>query len=138
MNKARDILIALNIKYDEDWNKLYHALETKEDIDTDALLKDVDTSKYITILDVEYPDKLKRAMKPPFVYLKDKDIVSLFGNTVERDYAIKYLEDRFKKNLKMLSKASDLDIREDSLYTLIELNNCLIKLKNKEIVIDFD
>ena len=65
--KARDIVIALWIKCDGDWDKIYQMILKKEDIDVKEYLKDVDTTRYITILDEEYPKDLKMSYKPPFV-----------------------------------------------------------------------
>ena len=68
---AREILLYLTLKYDNDWNKIYKAISNKEDIDYEDAEKVVDEcpNEYITILDKEYPDILKHTYKPPFVLL---------------------------------------------------------------------
>ncbi|TCG10885.1 DNA-processing protein DprA [Mycoplasma marinum] len=66
------ILIWFAIKYKGDWNKIYKALEDKEKVSLNDLRKMEESLKErsieaITILDLEYPNQLKRAYKPPFV-----------------------------------------------------------------------
>jgi DNA processing protein len=87
--KARDILIYLAIKYSGDWSLIYQAIKNKEKVD----LEDVEIvcKKYqnsvITIMDKDYPLKLKNIYHPPFVifYKGDKsllnmNIISLVGS----------------------------------------------------------
>ncbi len=64
---ARDVLIAIWIKCDKNWDKTYQAIRNKDYIYEEEILKDIDTSRYITLLDSDYPEKLKRTYKPPFV-----------------------------------------------------------------------
>lgn len=65
--KARDILIAVWLKNDKDWDKTYYSIRTKEEIDVEKYLKGVDTSRFLTIIDDDYPVELKRSFRPPFV-----------------------------------------------------------------------
>ena len=66
------ILIYFARKYKGDWDKIYEALEKKEKVSISEIKE---TEKWIsetklrivTILDVDYPRKLKQAYKPPFV-----------------------------------------------------------------------
>ena len=66
-----DILLYLTLKYNGDWDKIYKALQDKEDIDYKDAEKVLDEypGEYITILDDEYPAILKQCYKPPFVLL---------------------------------------------------------------------
>lgn len=64
--KAREILIALWEQYNGVWEEIYKAIIEKKYIDED-LTPTVDTSKYITLLDEDYPIELKQSYKPPFV-----------------------------------------------------------------------
>ena len=68
---ARDILLYLTLKHTNNWDKIYKALQTKEDIDYEDAERVCDEycGEFITILDEEYPDILKRTYKPPFVLL---------------------------------------------------------------------
>lgn len=73
------ILIYFSIKYKGDWDKIFKALEDKEHVDLkeiQALEKMLEEKgyKYITILDSNYPNKLKAAYKPPFVIWYEGDI----------------------------------------------------------------
>ncbi len=64
----RDILLYFSSKYLGDWNKIYNALDTKEEINLNKLnaLKDKEFNA-MTILDNDYPTSLKLIKKPPFV-----------------------------------------------------------------------
>lgn len=73
--EARKILLALCLKYDNDWNRVRTALQNKEELtDEDLARVDSFTGNYITILDENYPDRLKRKFKPPFLLYYDGDI----------------------------------------------------------------
>lgn len=115
------ILIYFARKYKGNWDKIYEALEKKEKVsiaEIKATEKWISKSKLriITILDVDYPYKLKQAFKPPFVLwvkgdtslLNDK-IINLSGNQ---------LNDNIKNFI-------DRDIKE---YTKTHLiSSCLYK-----------
>lgn len=89
------ILIYFAIKYKGDWDKIYKALEEKEKVTLDEIreLEDkLKSSKWqiITILDMNYPNKLKEAYKPPFVIWYKGDInllnnkfICVTGNQVD-------------------------------------------------------
>lgn len=64
---ARDLLIAIWIKCDKNWDKTYQAILNKDSINEEEILKDIDTSRYITLLDSDYPKELKQTYRPPFV-----------------------------------------------------------------------
>lgn len=68
---AREVLLYLTLKYGNDWDKIYKALRNKEDINYEEAIRVCDEcpNEYITILDKEYPEILKRTYKPPFVLL---------------------------------------------------------------------
>ena len=68
---SREILLYLTLKYGNDWDKIYQAIRSREDIDYEDAEKVVDEcpNEYITILDDEYPEILKHTYKPPFVLL---------------------------------------------------------------------
>ena len=64
-----DILAYFAIKYNGDWDEIYSAINRKEKVDLEEkfiLLSKC--GKYITLLDNEYPSKLKGIYKPPFVF----------------------------------------------------------------------
>lgn len=73
------ILIWFAIKYKGDWDKIYDALEKHEKVTLEEIrgleemIKEKDWN-IITILDIDYPNKLKEAYKPPFVIWYKGDI----------------------------------------------------------------
>lgn len=73
---SRDVLVSLSVKYDGNWDKVYNAITSKEDINEEmvASLMSKVKSDYITILDNNYPDILKQTYKPPFVLFYKGDI----------------------------------------------------------------
>jgi len=67
------ILIYFSIKYKGDWDKIYKALEDKEKVslsEIQELENELKNYKWKigTILDQDYPKRLKEAYKPPFVF----------------------------------------------------------------------
>lgn len=81
------ILIYFSIKYKGDWNKIYDALENKEKVslkeikELESIIKE-NNWNVKTIIDVDYPKKLKTAYKPPFVIWWKGDINLLEGQLV--------------------------------------------------------
>ena len=76
------ILLYFSIKYKGDWDAIFSALENKEHVslkEIQTLEKELKNKKYsyITILDSNYPNKLKAAYKPPFVIWYEGDIKML-------------------------------------------------------------
>lgn len=67
--KTRDTLIYFSLKYKGDWEKIYEALATKEEIIEEDYKRLVGTltSKVITYFDDDYPETLKTIYRPPFV-----------------------------------------------------------------------
>lgn len=97
--KARNIIIALCVQHHNDWGRVYKALQDKEQPNCEDI--DAFVSRYenqcVTILDEDYPQRLKQSFRPPFVlwfegdksYLSkiDKDdktdsLVFLYGENV--------------------------------------------------------
>lgn len=69
---AREMLIALAIKYEGEWENIYRDIQNKvflsqEEIDTYLFKYSEDFVNAVTILDSNYPDYLKNIEKPPFV-----------------------------------------------------------------------
>lgn len=84
--QAKEILIALAVKHQGNWNSIYTDVQDKNCDDLEQYLSD--DIKAITLLDSEYPEQLKQCYKPPFVLfyegdinlLKDKDIIGITGS----------------------------------------------------------
>ena len=78
--EVRDILIYLSIKYKGDFEKIYSAIITKEEVDYNKVDEVISSLKHnaITIIDDNYPDLLKQTYKPPIVlyYYGDIDIIN--------------------------------------------------------------
>lgn len=99
---SEDIIVALAVKYDGDWDKIMQALkrdrcrrmnllqEEVEEIDTveelEGYLKIAKSAsyKYTTILSSDYPELLKTLYKPPFAlfYLGDLSLAKDCGKNV--------------------------------------------------------
>lgn len=81
----REILIALSLKYEGNWNRIMEALNNRffELDDFEEKVKNL-KCKTVTMLDPEYPQFLKWVYKPPFVlyYYGDLDIISVYSNNV--------------------------------------------------------
>lgn len=79
--ESRKILLYFSRKYDGDWESIYNALKSHEEFEeADAEKASINLgSKYITVLDDEYPEFLKSIYRPPFVLYYHGDI-SLLNN----------------------------------------------------------
>lgn len=67
--KGREILIALAIKYNGSWDKIYSEIFNNQTdyAELHQYLCNIDTENCLTILDTEYPQALKNIFNPPFV-----------------------------------------------------------------------
>lgn len=109
MLKGRDIIIYLSIKYAGDWNAIYQAIKNKEFVDEEQVTKAVNniSDKYVTIIDEDYPEKLKKIYKPPFVlyYKGDLDLINQTNLAISGNYeSSEYTSDLLDKLLKDTSK----------------------------------
>jgi len=69
--QAREVILALSVKHNFDWDAIYNAILNKRDMED---LDQINIDPYIdciTIIDEDYPDELKRIYKPPFVIFKN-------------------------------------------------------------------
>lgn len=80
-NSAREILIAFAVKYKGDWDAIFSAIKNKEEFDEEEIkiYNRSIKSKIVTILDLDYPEYLKRYYKPPLVLFYYGDL-SLIKN----------------------------------------------------------
>jgi len=88
--ESRNILLCLSLKYSGDWERIYQAICDRENLklseqEIDAANKKI-KSQFITILDQEYPEHLRRSFKPPFVLYYYGNISLL--NNIENSIAI--------------------------------------------------
>lgn len=73
MNNIGGFLVYFAYKYKGDYEKIYEAIKNKEQINNEevqSLLSEL-KYQYITLLDGDYPDKLKTMPNPPFVIFYD-------------------------------------------------------------------
>ena len=73
--EARISILAYALKYANDWNLINSAIQNKEPIE-DIFIEEAQhfTGNYITIVDNEYPNRLKQKYKPPFVLYYSGDL----------------------------------------------------------------
>lgn len=73
---ASKCLLYYSLKYQGDWEKIYNAVQNKEEVDMETLENTFNAFQghFITILDVEYPVRLKQTLKAPFVLYYEGDI----------------------------------------------------------------
>ena len=78
-------LVAIAIKYEGDWQKIYDSIDKRENIEDEYIQKaEALKCKTVTLLDEDYPFSLRQAPKPPFVlfYYGDLSIISHYRMNV--------------------------------------------------------
>lgn len=68
--KARDIVLTIWALCDGDWQRTFDYIRHKRPMSEELIaetLADIDKDNYITIVDEDYPEALKKVDKPPFV-----------------------------------------------------------------------
>lgn len=95
----RKILLYFALKYQGDVEKIYQAIKQKELVDQKEVLmiEEKIHSQYVTILDEDYPNKLKNIPNPPFVLFYYGDLsmlnhfscIALIGSRNETEYGRK-------------------------------------------------
>ncbi|MDE5545798.1 MAG: hypothetical protein K2I76_04255 [Malacoplasma sp.] len=65
----RNVLLYFTINHNGNWEKIYDSISNKEMVSDDVCLKVKNSIKknWLTILDDNYPEELKKILKPPFV-----------------------------------------------------------------------
>ncbi|MEG0034518.1 MAG: DNA-processing protein DprA [Bacilli bacterium] len=118
MLEGREILLYLTLKYDGRWDDVYKAVKTKEMVDAEEVetIKDKIESKYVTIIDDDYPNLLKKIHKPPFVIfyygnleLLNEKTISIVGTRSPSEYGLaasKHIVKGIKENLVVVSGLS--------------------------------
>lgn len=95
--KTRNILLALSIQNNFDWEKTFNAIKNKEEV-KDETWEEFDSYQcgFITILDENYPKRFKKLYQPPFVILYDGNIDLLKAvDFYPNPYIFLYGENRF-------------------------------------------
>ncbi len=68
--KARDIVLTVWALCDGDWQRTFDYIRNKRPMSEELIeetLAGLDKDDYITIVDEDYPENLKKVSKPPFV-----------------------------------------------------------------------
>lgn len=103
------VLLYFALKYDGDFNKIYHAIDTHEQIDFTTFNKLMSTvkHKYITIVDPRYPNYLKDKYNPPIVLFYQGNIKLFENKFVEPKYAALDSGNRFISTAYPVSDSSN-------------------------------
>lgn len=103
---ARELLLAYALKYANDWNRMYQAIQNKEEL-TEADIERVNSfsGNYITPFDSEYSEIIKQRFKSPFVLYYDGDI-SLLSKVESRELISLYGPNLFNIPLDRLATIS--------------------------------
>ena len=92
---SRILLVYLAVKYEGDYQKIMTALNLKEKIPYKKAMRVYESlkCKVVTLLDYDYPQKLKRSYRPPIVLfyygdlsLFDKQIIGVVGSRECSEY----------------------------------------------------
>lgn len=82
--EAKYIILALALKYDNDWQLVYEGIRDRERLSEEYYRRAEEyTGGFLTILDPEYPKKLSTLPHPPFVIFYEGDITKLSQATIE-------------------------------------------------------
>lgn len=106
MFMGRQLLLFLSLHFQGDWDSIFNAVQNKVYFDQELIAKTIDgfEGHYVTIIDDEYPLKLKNVYKPPFVLfyegnfsLLDKPSLSVVGTRLCSDYSVQAIEKIIKE-----------------------------------------
>lgn len=116
--KGRDIIVYLAIKYQGNWNAIYDAIKRKELVDEPTVHETLAKQEFkvVTIIDEDYPERLKKMYKPPFVLFYDGNIQALQYRKTLGIYAEKLTE-------YSLSTSTDINTQINADATIIRVNN---------------
>ena len=124
--KAREVLIYLSIKFQGDWDKIYHFICEQKKVDSDEVRAAIDnlSCQAVTMVDEEYPQQLRRISKPPFVlfYIGDYSLTSdvnkniaVIGSRECTKYGVKHTRRIVKGICEHLNIVSGMAIGIDSI-----------------------
>lgn len=111
---AKNILIALSIKYNGDWTLIFNAVNQYRSLIDESELEAILNKthcKAITILDSEYPERLRQVYRPPFVLFYQGDL-SLLSN-IDKCLAVvgsRKANEKFKNKTREIVKQLNNDI----------------------------
>lgn len=138
MISARNILIFLNKKNSGDWNKMYHDIQNRENYPED----NVDITQYhhvTTLVDPDYPTKLKQCFKPPFCLFWEGDLSLLNKDNIMVICGCDKGNAQLAKLIQNLSdthiicNGDDSAIEREALQIVMKNNQPLILVLNESI-----
>ena len=138
MISARNILIFLNKKNSGDWNKMYHDIQNRENYPDD----NVDITQYhhvTTLVDPDYPTKLKQSFKPPFCLFWEGDLSLLNKDNIMVICGCDKGNAQLAKLIQNLSdthiicNGDDSAIEREALQIVMKNNQPLILVLNESI-----
>ncbi len=133
----KDVILYFTLKYDGDWEKIYSAIEKKEQIPISELIniKDKLRYNYISIIDYDYPDNLKEIYKPPFsIFWKGNNnlfkgkLISIFGPMKKTD--LELLKQKYIKSVFVIKYCRD---NKSIIKWLLEKNYPFIGIAQNDI-----
>lgn len=100
-----EILLYLLAKYKGNWMKVYYTLAEKKPIKEDdiaKIVKKLPKAKYVSLINIEYPEFMKGYYKPAFVLIKEgKKWFVPYGENLSKKFEVKPdAEEEYQKNLK--------------------------------------
>ena len=127
--KARNLLAYLAVKYSQNWNDMFKAIKTKENVDYETIENTIATLKgdYITIIDADYPEELKHIFRPPFVIFLNQEDQNKFNDVSSRIYCSEYnlgdglIESPYEIGLEEATKLDLQDEFEETFTMLISI-----------------
>ena len=134
--EMRDILLYLTLKHQGNWEKIYNDIASKTFYNDKDINETVENFKgnFITIVDKEYPTKLKNTWKPPFVLFYEGDI-----NLIKKDNIISVSCTRTPNDKDFENAKGLLENDQDLTYLIGSLKNPMDKyvlsLKQPKIAI---
>lgn len=136
MINGKDLLVYLSYIYEGDWDKIYNSIQARDAInvseDEILIAKSKISSKYITILDDEYPYYLKQITKPPFVLFYYGDIsllrdltknLSVIGSRDNTEYGYSIAQELIPKLCKYFNIVSGMAQGIDRLAHYFAMKN---------------
>ena len=127
--KARNLLAYLAVKYSQNWEDMFNAIKTKEDVSYETIDETIATLKgdYITIIDDSYPEELKHIFRPPFVIFLNQEDQKKLNDTSSRIYCSEYnlgdglIESPYEIGLEEATKLDLQDEFEETFTMLISI-----------------
>lgn len=128
-----DIILYFAVKYEGDFEKIFYAIMSKEEVDYSKVkeYKDSLDCEYSTIISKDYPLKLKQLKRPPFVVFYKGDLsllnnkcISIIGSRKNTEYGEKITRQIVKELIfNNINIISGLALGIDSIAHEESLNN---------------